>query len=335
MTAVAEKQFGTFAELKVVPLKKTQPATPSLDLDKITVKAETPEEIERRIQEVKDLQQYAQRAAGKVMAIRARRAQIAAIEVQTGWLPTSLQDELKELDAHEKSILSYGDDGLQERVKFSLLIEETRAADATSVAALALLRRVVEMGRFRIATAQEVSAFNAAGYPAGTQVFDDAVYLSQYHGEAGQFALETELRKYLKRVRETIDAEHALRQEREIIAILRSEGNADIEQLHDGRTGTYVLDLPARERNGKPFRAGAALIALTESRGIQVIKVIKGAGSLEWINEYQGKWISFASFRIGKSAGNLQGEMLKFSDRFIAMLAMAIAVHRERKRAAR
>ena len=59
-----------------------------------------------------------------------------------------------------------------------------------------------------------------------------------------------------------------------------------------------------------------------------IIKIGKGAGTLAWMNEHKGTWISLSSFRRDASDKNLAGELLVFSDKFIRVLSAAVVAGR-------
>jgi hypothetical protein len=311
--------------------KKT--STKLLDLDALGVSVESEEVIEQRIREGKERSQFAQRAAQLIMQIRERRKQLALIEEKGGTLTSLQKDELSELDRKEEQILFHGDEELHVQVQFALFIEDIRAAEPTRPVALALLDRAIGMERYRLATRDEIIAFRSkAANPAGAQFFGSSVYLSLFPDSPAQSALESELRKYLKKVKDVIECE----QDGEINAILRG-GSHDLEHFRDGRAGIYVLHLPERKVPRQPvFHEGAALISLESkalSRGgeMTIVKVISGAGKLAWMNDYKDKWISFASFKRDCSDANLSGDLLDFSDRFIRNLKAALSSWRKRR----
>ncbi len=331
------QSLGTLADIRLKSVKKVSGVKTSvsdlLDLDALGVTVESEEVIQQRILEAQQRSQFAQRAAKTIMQIGERRKQLTLIEEKGGTITSAHRLELEELDRKEQQILSYGDDELRAQVQFSLFIEEVRVAEPTREIALAILTRAIEMERYRIATIEEARAIRShADRPAGTQFFDAHVYLSLLSGSPGQSALEAELRKYLKRVKQYMESA----QDSVINAILRG-GSHDLEQLRNGITGVYVLHLPERKVPGEAtFHEGAALVSVEkkslgrEGGEMMIIKVVSGAGKLSWMSDHHGKWISLASFKRDKSDSNLSGDLLDFSDRLIRNLKAALSSWRKR-----
>jgi len=307
--------------------EKVKPVLP--DLDAIQVAVVSDDDIEEQIKEARGRSAYAQKAAQKIIMIRARQLQINLVKERGGMLTSSDVAELKKLKAEEEKILGAGDEELQKSLRFALFIEEIRSGVASAENALAFLARAVEIGRFREPTDAEKQAFRVADnkYPSGTLFYAKKAYLSVHTG-APQRALEAELRKFIGAVKKNDGkAEQA-----EIDHILQS-GEADLGNMRKGIVGTYVLNLPHREVKGKVFRAGAALVAVEQKKigkggEMTIIKIGKGAGTLAWMNEHKGTWISLSSFRRDASDKNLAGELLVFSDKFIRVLSAAVVAGR-------
>ncbi|AKM78236.1 MAG: hypothetical protein UY31_C0050G0005 [Candidatus Wolfebacteria bacterium GW2011_GWE1_48_7] len=346
-TAAVERQSGTIVaigrdmgipvgtnlgSLTIVPLKKKPVATKIVpapaalpDLDAIAVVVETPEQIAKRIEDAKQFRAYAQKAVGIVVAIRARRAQISACEEQAEDLIPALQYELETLAASEEKILEAGgDSAMQERIRFGLLMEEIKTAPATKEAASELLQSCIDMGRFRLAMAQDAPNFRTD--KIGAQKFDDRVYipLLDSRKDSGQYALEEELGKYLAKVGEVIALEAKARLEDTLRA-----GDPRLDRMADGMVGTYVLRFPERIASGKPaLSAGVGLVSIESkirSGGgkLTIIKIVSGAGRLSWMDDYRGSWISFGSFKRGLSDANLEDGLRLMSDRLIRTLSDA------------
>jgi len=308
--------------------KKENPAALP-DLDAIQVAVVSDDDIEKQVAEARGRSAYAQKAAQKIIMIRARVTQINLVKERGGMLTSGDVAELKKLAAEEEKIFGAGDEELQKSLKFALFIEEIRSASPTSENALAFLTRAVEIGRFREPTDVEKQAFRAADnkYPSGTLFYAKKAYLSVHTG-APQRALEAELRKFIGVVKKNDG-----KSERAEIDYILQNGKADLGFMRKGIVGTYALNLPHRESNGKVFRAGAALVSLERKKigkggEMPIIKIVLGAGTLAWMNEYKGKWISLSSFCRYTSDKNLEGELFEFSNKFIRTLEAAVTARR-------
>ncbi len=301
------------------------------NLDEVEVRVDSKEELEDRLAQVAKDRLYAQEAGKKICMIRVRLAQIGQLEA-SGGSSKRLDQERSSLVRHEQKLLTAGDENMRARIKLALLIEQVRAAEVSKDAAFALLRRLCEE-RFSEATIEQTQEFRTGmNYPAGSQRFNGRVYLSLFHGEAGQSALEAELRKYLQKVRE-----HLKQSENDAIAAIVHMGDHNLEALREGVVGKYVVHLPERKDPGKPLRReGAALVSVERKQirdsEMRIIKVLAGAGNLSWLNDHKWKWISLTSFKRGKSDSNIVGDLLKFSDRLIGTLGAGLACLRAGKK---
>jgi len=304
------------------------------DLDAIQVAVVSDDDIANQIEEARGRSAYAQKAAQKIIMIRARVTQINLVKERGGMLTSGDVAELKKLAAEEEKILGAGDEELQKSLRFALFIEEIRSGVASAENALAFLARAVEIGRFREPTDAEKQAFRAADnkYPSGTLFYAKKAYLSVYTG-GPQRALEAELRKFIGAVKKNDG-----KAERAEIEFILQNGEAELGDMRRGIVGVYALNLPHRETNGKVFRAGAALVSLEKKKigkggEMPIVKIVRGAGTLAWMNEHKGRWISLSSYCRYTSDKNLEGELLEFSNKFIRTLEAAVTALR-RSRAA-
>lgn len=313
--------------------KQTSTGNSLPDLNAIKVSIASPEEVAAHAEAAQQRSAYARQAAEKIVQLRARRDQLRLIEMQDGILSPAELEEIASLDDIEQKLLAAGDAQLQAAIRFSVVLAEIRAAEPTPENARKFLRQSIQAGRFKEATEEELRIMRSADgkFPAGTLFYAGLAYLPVHSG-APQRALEAELRKFIGSVKK---AEHEAAQTA-VHAVLSEKGvRKNLLPFRAGTEGTYVLHFPEREVRGRMSSEGAALVKLTSKslkKGgtMPIIMVVRGTGSLAWLDEYAGKWISFASFKTHKNDANLEGELAEFSTRFIRTLWAAIAASRNR-----
>lgn len=328
--------FGLKLKAAIAKQSSTGTTGSSLpDLNAIKVSIASPEEIVAHAEAAQQRSAYARQAAGKIVQLRARRDQLRLIATHDGILSPDEIEEIASLDSIERKILSAGDAQLQAAIRFAIVLAEIRAAEPTPENARKFLQQSMQAGRFKEATEEELRIMRSADgkFPAGTLFYAGLAYLPAHSG-APQRALETELRKFLGSVKK---AEHEAA--REAVNAILFEGldgiRRNLSPFRAGVAGTYVLHFPERETKGRMSSEGVALVKLT-SRSLRkggtmpIVSVVRGAGSLAWLGEYAGKWISFASFKCRKNDPNLEGDLAEFSTRFIRTLWAAIAASRNR-----
>ena len=330
-----DRLTAPLAEKFVLALAKKKPAS-SIDealpdLDSIQVTVASTDEVAKQAQAARERSAYARKAAEKIMEIRRRLAQIETIKSAGGVLASCDIAEAERLRGEEAKILSAGDGELQKSLKFALFLEEIRSAEASATNARAFLARVCSENRFHEATTDEVRAVRDAGgkFPSGTLFYGGKTYLPDLHG-GSQSALEAELRKFITAVK-AAENKHG----QDLFNSILRDGNADLGLLRRGVPGMYALHLPERKDGKKTFRAGAALVAvaskpLGKGDKMTIIKVVRGAGQLAWLNEHEKQWISLTSFLRETSDKNLEGTLLEFSERFIRTLKAACVAARRR-----
>lgn len=317
-----DQRVGTrLGDLKIVPSKTSpkkivQVATALPDLDAIQVVTENPEQIAQRVAEIKELRAYAQKAADKVVAIRDRRAQIRLITDEAEGLTPALETELRQLDEQEERILDAGGNAdMRERIYFSLLIADVKRAPLRENIAEELLQRAVDQGRFRRAEKDEVVSARPvnAGVPVGPQWFGGQIYVPRFDSrqDPGQFALEAELGKYLARLQQDLQKE-----ELERVDVMLRSASRNLDQLTRGFLGRYAV--PAFGPDG--LVAGACLLSIEKKArysggDMTIISIVAGAGTLSWMQERAGFWISFGSYKRGVTDANLKGEQQVLSSR--------------------
>lgn len=328
-TPLADKFHLALARKKEKPQGLAADALPDLDAIQVTVASD--DDVAKQAEAARERSAYARRAAEKIMEIRCRLAQIEMIKGLEGVLSSRDIAEADRLRGEEAKIFSAGDAELQKSLKFALFLEEIRSAEATDANACAFLARACSENRFHEASSAEVRAVRDAGdkFPSGTLFYAGKTYLPDLQC-GSQRALDTELRKFLAAVKTA----EGKRGEELFDAILR-DGSADLEPLRRGVVGMYALHLPERKDGKKTFHAGAALVAvahkpLGKGDSMTIIKVVRGAGQLAWMNGHEGQWISLSSFRRDASDKNLEGTLLEFSDRFIRVLKAASVANRRR-----
>lgn len=304
-------------------------ALPNLGAINVTVASD--DDVAKLIEEARGRSEYAREAAKKIIQIRGRRLQLELVEARGGILTSAAIAELKQLVVEENAILSAGDGELQAALTFALFIEEIRSSVASAENAIAFLGRAVAAGRFREATTVELRAIRAAAgkHPSGTLFYAAKAYIPAHSG-AAQRALEAELRKFIIAVKA-----NDKKAEADEIGFILQSGSHQLDELRKGTPGTYALDLPYRKSAERTFLAGFALVVVERRRigkggELTIIKVIRGAGGLSWLNEHKGKWISLASFRRDASDANLAGDLLEFSNKFIRTIKTAVAVGRRK-----
>lgn len=328
LTAPLGNQFALALARK---REKEQAGDALPDLDAIQVTVASDDDVAKQAEAARERSAYARRAAGKIMEIRGRLAQIETIKGLGGVLTSRDIAEVGRLRGEEAKILSAGDAELQKSLKFALFLEEIRNAEATDANARAFLARVCAENRFHEASSEEIRTVRNAGgkFPLGTLFYGGRTYLPDLQC-GSQRALDTELRKFLAAVKMA----EGKRDEELFTDILR-DGSVDLGLLRNGVRGMYALHLPERKDGKKTFHAGAALVeaavkSLGKGDSMTIIRVVRGAGQLAWLNGHEGQWISLSSFRRDASDKNLGGTLLEFSDRFLRVLKAASVASRRR-----
>ncbi len=173
---------------------------------------------------------------------------------------------------------------LKGHVDFGQLLDEIRGIRPENTGEVhGTLTKVIQLGRYRLATPVEVEEGKRTKWPSGTIFFEGRVYYSVHEGmaSAGQRALEAELRKL-------VDSAKLSK-----AAAMKSRGNADITGLtcERPRPGSYYLYSPKREvpqEAGPPlkFSEGHLLVELVDkNKGRKdrppylVVEIKQGEGS--------------------------------------------------------
>jgi len=300
-----------------------------LNLDEIQVEVLTDEELEQKTQKVQERRQYAEAAAQKIATIQREINKLKRLALH-GVLSDEDNKKLANFEKTKKKILEAGDEELRKHLNFALFIEEIREAGQEKNIAKIFLERVVNEGRYRLATKEETNQIrHDKKWPQGTIFFGGKVHLPAFSEEeksAGQRALESELTRYLREVRKS-----EIKKEKSEMNQIKESANRGLSLIKQGEKGRYTLLFFERtDENGKRWKAGAGLIevkeqSLNNEKTILVVEALKGTGSLKWLNQYTGKWIPFSWYKryeIPETAPDPE-----FAEKFIKTIRAALAAH--------
>ncbi|MEW5907806.1 MAG: hypothetical protein AB1643_01305 [Patescibacteria group bacterium] len=302
-----------------------------LSLDEIVIEKMTTEQIAEKEKQVQERRRYAEIAAQKAIAIQREINVLRQIALH-GVLSDDDKKKMTDLEKLKERLLQSGDEELKKHMKFSLFIQEIRSAPKEVGLAKDFLKRCVDCGRYRIADQGEIKENQATKkWPAGTLFFNRIVYipiLVEEEKTPAQRALEAELRKYLNEVRKIEDEKN-----RNEIGVIRKKGRPDLSLFKAGEHGTYSIYFPERvDESGRKWFEGAGLLSLCpikmyNEKAITGIKILTGAGSLQWMQEFAGKWIPFSWFTKNQIPETIPGELAELAEKFIKMLRAGLAAY--------
>ena len=285
-STVISDAFKKAEEKKTKEAPKTVPLP---DLSKIEVGTVSGERLTAINKEAQERKEWAENAGAKLAQIQEEIRKLEG-DQNTRFSPTGQQLLAHYKDA-EQRLLTAGDESLRQHMEFSKLLNEVRSTDPTHLGEVGeIIFRVCQMGRYKIASEQEVEAGRKEGkWPAGTIFFEKKVYLSFFaEKSSGQRALEAELRKLVDAVKFSKAAS------------IKTRGNSDLSGLVSGKTGYYYLFSPKRTEEDRKFSEGHALVEVkdinkgkTDKKPYGVVEVRDACGSLGWMAEDRGRWIPF------------------------------------------
>ncbi|MFA4890381.1 MAG: hypothetical protein WC587_01980 [Candidatus Paceibacterota bacterium] len=306
------------------------------DLSQFNVQEKTPEQITAEAEEAKRKDEWCRNAAPMLLAIRKRINDINLV-AHFGPLSPPLSSEFNELKEKEAKLLSAGgDETLADHLSFSVFLEEIRTTSPSYEMMAEFLARAVALGRYTLLPEKEAEEkkkeWRETGKPpVGSVFFKWRVYLPFQPAEGevkskGQMALESVLARFF---RDTEKGETARRKSE--IEKIRLDGGADLSLLKNGNPGKYVLDFSKRTDDaGKTWQEGAGLVTVYEEQmgkdKIKAIKVLAGAGSLQWLNQHKGTWIPYSWYKKGVSE-NAPEHIADFAERFVKTIRAAIAAY--------
>ena len=321
--------LGDVAELKIQQKAAEMPATKLPDLDKIEVPEVSGDTFEQIKKEVSERKQWAEAAGAKLQQIQ---EQIRKLERDSSLnLSPHGKEVLAQLKAAEKKLLNGfgGDEALKQHVEFSQLLEEIRATDPAHIGEVrSFMNRLVGIGRYKVATSQEIEEGKKAGkWPSGTIFFEGKIYFSTQEKSAGQRALEAELRKLVEAAKLSKAAS------------IKTRGNADLSGFEAGMPGLYYFFSPKRTEGDRHFNEGHALIEIRDlnkgkaDRKPYVVADVRDAcGSLSWMVSRK-KWIPLFWINKGRvitrPENRLEKEEFEYAIRFIRTVRALVLLWKE------
>jgi hypothetical protein len=282
---------GATAEQKTAPAVSNEPL-PELP-DDVSI---NPQQI---LKEATERKQWAQAAGQKFFEIEEglkKLEEMAAADPDVVISP-AYQTERQRLQNLHDQLGTVGGEELQKRLRFAKLIEEIRRADARNFNAVqAMIAKILETGRYRLATTEEFKSFVAAkkcpwgailNYAGKTYIpAIPAEKAAEWKITPATRMLESAFRKMIVAAKE----HHRSEVEVKITSIKERGGNKPIDLLN-GTRGLYYLYSPQREKGGVKIREGHVLLEVRDDNRdpkrepFLVVHVAEALGSLTWMND--------------------------------------------------
>lgn len=285
---------GATAEQKTAPAVSNEPL-PELP-DDVSI---NPQQI---LKEATERKQWAQAAGQKFFEIEEglkKLEEMAAADPDVVISP-AYQTERQRLQNLHDQLGTVGGEELQKRLRFAKLIEEIRRADARNFDAVqAMIAKILETGRYRLATTEEFKSFAAAKKcPWGTVFYARRTYIPAIPAEkAAEWKITPATRMLESAFRKMIVAarEHDRSEVEVKIASMKERGRNKPIDILNGTRGLYYLYSPQREKGGVKIREGHVLLEVRDdNRDLQrepflVVHVAEALGSLAWMNDGRGR----------------------------------------------
>jgi|GEM_PF-3382659 len=296
----------------------TSASTPLPDLNQIGVRELTPEEAQRKLEEAQRRKAWVHEAAKKIMAIQ-ERIQLLESVVENGIPTPEDMAELKSLTETIRQISEAGDDQVRKHLEFAEFLEAIRRSPATAQSLGYFLNEVVARNHYRVAAKEEAQSIWAKKVeaPQGAIFFRGRVYLPSWKEKwPSQRAVEATLVRFARQVARAEKERVSSALER-----LKATGDPDLSRLWAGELGTYRLYFPARvDETGKKWAEGAGLVEVylhrVGDREAKFVRVLEGAGSLEWFNNHSGRFIPHAWLKSGIGERATE-EVAQFAEKLI------------------
>ncbi|PIP04174.1 MAG: hypothetical protein CO061_00555 [Candidatus Yonathbacteria bacterium CG_4_9_14_0_2_um_filter_47_74] len=253
------------------------------------------EEIAAEAAEVHKRREWAEGAGAFLEKAQARLAAIYGI---ADWsLSRKLGEEVGAILSKMDEIAQAGDENLRRHVEYARLLSAVRAitSDEAGVARFAreIVPTLLASGRYTIASRDDVQRYKSGhrgALPSGAFWLSRKTYFPYQPKEgeeksAAQYALETEVRKALRRL------PLGKRSDRDLSARtdLNREGNDFLSRVE----GLYGFDVPPRNLRGKSIQGGFLVVSVAPVRNgddFKVIRPVDGSGACSYAREEAGKW---------------------------------------------
>lgn len=334
--AVIEK-VGKQVVIKTAAPKTAENFMTAEQVENIEVKILSAEELAAAAAEAKERQNAAQALGGKLSQLITALEQIYSVQ---SW---EFNPKLKEAAiSYEKQILnlqSQGDKDFQEQIKVALLFSRIHTTAAKEENIRDLMNQVAKQGRGNLCS---VDLFprkenNKRDYGSNAVVFKDIV-LVPANGSLGKDGRQTKtdhgLFTALRWLIERYYSEYQKEQEEKIAFILSNKkASENLEPILDrevdptDKVGTYRIHFPEQNKDGKLFRAGAAIFEVGFRRigenPFLAVEIKDGGGSFADFKEMRGFFIPFNLLFAKELPEKMTGKRRENAERFIRVFRAA------------